>query len=278
MDDTHLPPGDESAGHPTEQFWPTAGSPGPAASGPAAPGRDGATDPQHDSRGRHRALRWSAGIATAVLVAGGGIIAGVSLAGGKPPTVTSSPAAASAPAAASPAPAPDGPHGQAAVLSATLNSAGSPVAGSLNYSAAATVRRCLAARAAARATAAQAARRACRRAALRRLALRGLALRGLHGEFTFRSRDGVRTLAFERGVIQSVSSGHNLVIRAADGTTWTWDLLPSTVVRQHGRKTGTGALAAGEHVWAGGRVRAGAKDARLLVIRPLSASPAPAPS
>ncbi len=107
--------------------------------------------------------------------------------------------------------------------------------------------------------------------------LRALALRGVHGEFTFRTRNGFKTLAFERGTIQSVSGGQDIVVRAPDGTMWTWDLTPSTVVRESGQQTSTGALAAGEQVWAGGPVVSGARDARLIVVRPQSGSAAPSP-
>ena len=109
-----------------------------------------------------------------------------------------------------------------------------------------------------------------------RVALR----RGIDGQFTFRGRGGViRTLAFERGVVQSVSSS-DVVVQAADGTTWSWDLVSSTVVRESGQKTATSAVTTGEPVWVGGPVVSGARDARLIVIRPPSApsTPAPAPS
>ena len=85
----------------------------------------------------------------------------------------------------------------------------------------------------------------------------------------------LRTLAFERGIVQS-ASGSDIVVRAADGTTWTWDLVSSTVVRESGQKTTTSALTTGEPVWVGGPVVSGAKDARLIVIRPPSGSAAPA--
>jgi hypothetical protein len=58
------------------------------------------------------------------------------------------------------------------------------------------------------------------------------------------------------------------VVRASDGTTWTWDLVSSTVVRENRAKTAETALAPGQPVWVGGPVNSGAKDARLIVIRP----------
>ncbi|HLM89286.1 MAG TPA: hypothetical protein VK284_09695 [Streptosporangiaceae bacterium] len=97
------------------------------------------------------------------------------------------------------------------------------------------------------------------------------ALGGVDGEFTFHNSTGFHTLAFERGTIQSVS-GSDVVVRASDGTTWTWLIVSDTVVRQNGSKTTASALAQGQSVFAGGPVASGAKDARLIVIRPGSSS------
>jgi uncharacterized iron-regulated membrane protein len=96
-------------------------------------------------------------------------------------------------------------------------------------------------------------------------------LGGVDGEFTFHNKTGFHTLAFERGTVQSVS-GSNVVIKAADGTTWTWQIVSDTVVRKNGAKTTTSALSAGETVFAGGPVVSGAKDARLIVIRAAGSS------
>ena len=92
------------------------------------------------------------------------------------------------------------------------------------------------------------------------------AIGGVDGEFTFHNSTGYHTLAFERGTIQSVS-GNDVVVRAPDGTTWTWLIVSNTVVRQSGGKTTTSALTAGQTVFAGGPIVNGAKDARLIVIR-----------
>ena len=97
------------------------------------------------------------------------------------------------------------------------------------------------------------------------------ALGGVDGQFTFHNKTGFHTLAFERGTIQSVS-GSDVVVDAPDGTTWTWLIVSNTVVRENGSKTTTSALSAGQTVFAGGPVVNGAKDARLIVIRPTSGS------
>jgi hypothetical protein len=90
---------------------------------------------------------------------------------------------------------------------------------------------------------------------------------GVDGTATFHNKTGFHTLSFERGIIQSVS-GSDVVIKAADGTTWTWHVVSDTVVRKNGAKTTTSALSAGEAVFAGGPVVSGARDARLIIIRP----------
>ena len=90
---------------------------------------------------------------------------------------------------------------------------------------------------------------------------------GVDGTATFHNKTGFHTLSFERGTIQSVS-GSDVVIKAADGTTWTWHVVSDTVVRKNGAKATTSALSAGETVFAGGPVVSGARDARLIIIRP----------
>ena len=90
---------------------------------------------------------------------------------------------------------------------------------------------------------------------------------GVDGTATFHNKTGFHTLSFERGTIQSVS-GSDVVIKAADGTTWTWHVVSDTVVRKNGAKTTMSALSAGETVFAGGPVVSGARDARLIIIRP----------
>jgi hypothetical protein len=90
-------------------------------------------------------------------------------------------------------------------------------------------------------------------------------LGGVDGTVTFHNKKGFHTLSFERGTIQSVSSS-DVVIKASDGTTWSWQIVSDTVVRKNGSKTTVSALSAGETVFAGGPVVNGAKDARLIVI------------
>ena len=103
-------------------------------------------------------------------------------------------------------------------------------------------------------------------------------LGGVDGTATFRNKTGFHTISFQRGVIQSVSGGE-VVVKAADGTTWAWHIVSDTVVRKNGSKATTSALSAGEEVFAGGPVVGGTRDARLIVIRPAGASrPAESPT
>ena len=133
-----------------------------------------------------------------------------------------------------------GPTGPAAVLNTALTTASTPAAPARS---ATTQRRHV-------------------RDALARLRRLG----GVDGQFTFETKAGPKTLAFERGTIASVAGG-DVVVRATDGTTWSWALVSDSVVRENGAKTTTGALSAGDLVFVGGPVVSGAHDARLVVIR-----------
>jgi len=305
MDNTYEPPdGDpKEQSRPTEQFWPLGqgpgGNPGPGYPNPGGQGprdQDGRQAPPGGQGGRPRRrhpLAWTAGLVAAAALGAGGIVAGVALAGHSSP-------AASTPAAGTAA----GPGTPGAALSTALNSADASSALALTSSSGAAVSAAGAGSAAAHPCAAalktaradrQAGHPAAARAALRAAGVRCRALRhrlfrvalrrGIDGQFTFRGKGGtIRTLAFQRGIVQS-ASGSTIVVHAADGTTWTWDLVSSSVVRESGKKTSISALTTGEPVWVGGPVVSGAKDARLIVIRPpsgssasSSASPSPAAS
>jgi hypothetical protein len=110
--------------------------------------------------------------------------------------------------------------------------------------------------------AAQARARAGALARLRRLG-------GMYGEAAF------------RGVV--TSAGADLVVKAANGTSWTWQYTGSTVVRTDGAKVSRSDLSSGEHVLLAGPVVSGARDARLVFIAAAKhpatgTAPAPSPS
>jgi hypothetical protein len=320
MDNMYPPTGD---GDPqdsrrTDQFW--TSHPGPAGGNPQDPA--GPPQPshleQHYTRDRRHALRWTVGLSLALVLAAGGVIAGVSLAS-HPPASSFSQASDSTAAhsgtsssgtSSSGTAAAGQPQSQAAALSSVLNAAGTSGALTLSSAPAATggtakaaaqpavkavaaakiraCRRALAALRAARRSGRPARIKAARAAVIahchgllrRHRLFRFVLLRGVVGQFTFRTKQGtLRTLAFERGVIES-ASGNAIVVRTVTGITETWHLVGNTVVREHGEKTSRSALTSGEPVWVGGPVISGARDARLIVIRPPSAPHAamPAPS
>ncbi len=291
MDNMYPPPGGDSREWPTQQFEPLAGQhghpepgnpqwpgggagggPSGAGGGPGGPdggsdGPDGGSDGSDGTDGgqRSRRLRRGVAIGAAAVLLCGGAAAGAALAG------------SGAPAAAGPT----GPAGPAAVLNTMLSSASSPAAFGAAAPAGpqAMAGRCQKAAARRRAagvagTAGTAgtrqAGRAVRRACGRRLR-RVRVLAGIHGQFTFETKTGPRTLAFERGVVESVSSGA-ISVRAQDGITWTWDLVNDTVVRDNGQQAARSALSDGQHVFVGGPVTSGANDARLIVIRAASSA------
>ena len=132
------------------------------------------------------------------------------------------------------------------------------------------VRACVAAARHLRATghlrAARAKLRSCLRRYLRlRLRLRQLVHRAMHGQITFATRKGPKTLVFERGAIQNVSSS-SMVVKAADGTTWTWSLASATIVTGGGHRTNLAALSAGQKIVVVGQLAAGADDARRVFV------------
>jgi hypothetical protein len=204
-----------------------------------------------------RTIRWMASLAAAGLLVGGGVALGANLTTGSSPQANLK--LVSSQAFSNQA------FSSAAVTGGTLKK---DLAG---------LRRCLAtARHLAKAGHRQAAR-AKRRACLRQyhvgrllLLRRLLRARAEHGQITFKTKKGTRTVAFERGLVQSATSS-SVVVKASDGTTWTWNLATKTVVVRaknrvvaHASAT---ALAAGERVFVVGAVVGGADNARLIIIR-----------
>jgi hypothetical protein len=250
-----------SSGH--AGYHPAGGRGGPGGHGGAAP--SGPRPPRRSKR-----IIWGAGLALVAVLAGGGAFAASQLAG------SSSPAASVS-----------GPTGQAAQLNALLDSASSPASAAAAASFAAGTS---GSGASASGTSHPCLTRAAKllgsghpheaRVALQRCRhpLRGVRLvGGIHGQFTFKTKSGYKTLAYERGQIESIS-GSDVTVQAVDGTTWTWAIVSNTVVREGGKKVATSQLSDGQQVFAGGPVVSGVYDARLIVIRPAATGTTPAPS
>jgi hypothetical protein len=209
--------------------------PQPAGAATGAPDPAGASSPAPRS-GRTRRVVTS--IAVSAVLLGGGAAIGVALTGGASAatgngSTTSSTGAALASATTT---AGSAAVGRCAKLVQRLHSHGHPVAAT----------RLLA---------------FCRNPLLR-LALVG----GAHGEMTFQTKNGPKTIAVERGTIQSVTSS-GITVLAKDGTTWTWDFVTNTVVREGGQTVTRDKLGNGETVLVGGPVVGGAHDARVIRIR-----------
>ena len=88
----------------------------------------------------------------------------------------------------------------------------------------------------------------------------------MHGQITVASKKGPKTIAFERGTVQSVSGGA-VVVKAADGVTWTWQVSSDTRLFLARHRVGAGALAAGQRVAVVGLVTGGTDQARRVLIR-----------
>jgi len=110
------------------------------------------------------------------------------------------------------------------------------------------------------------------RGRLARLAF--LARHAEHGQVTVATKNGPKTIAFERGTVQSVS-GASVVVKAADGVTWTWLVGRTTHVFLGGHRAGAPAsgdkaLADGQRIAVAGLVSDGTNQARWVLIRPPS--------
>jgi hypothetical protein len=209
-------------------------------------------------RGRLGAgARWLAGLAVAVVLAGGSVL-GVTLSGGGTPQAARAELMGSASGDNRGATA-AGATGQAMTASAGMRACVTSAKGL----------RAAGHRAAARARLHSCMRRHLRmragmRAGLVRLWL--LARRALHGQITIATKQGPRTIAFERGTIQSLS-GSSVVVKAADGIAWTWQIGGATRIVNGGQPVGSKALAAGKPVFVVGQVAGGSDEARRITIR-----------
>ena len=212
--------------------------------------------------------RWLAGLAVAVVLAGGSVL-GMSMSG------SGSPEAARAVVTGSASGTTGGGSASGGSGHPTTTSAGSGARpGRVAHRVRARLRACVASARRLRAGGHRAAARARLHSCLRRylrlraglVRLRLLARRALHGQITIAAKAGPRTIAFERGSVQSLSA-RSVVVKAADGTVWTWQIGRLTLILKAGQRVGPSALAAGQRVFVIGQVTGGADHARRVVIR-----------
>jgi hypothetical protein len=270
MDNMYPQPDDRFGDH-TLPYGLGAGPDGLGASpGMPADGRPGNADHAR-SAGRRpgRIARWAAGLGITALLIGGGSVLAVHLASAAAAGSTAL-TGLSQPASTSQASALSDLLGAPTSAGATVLSSDSAVSG-VPAGVVGALHRCVAVARYLRATGHRAAARAQLRSCIRRflrlrLRLRLRLLGGMHGQITVKTKTGTATIAFERGVIQSVTET-SIVVKAADGTTWTWDFIARTVLFHAGHRVGVAALATGQRVFVAGPIVGGADDARLILIR-----------
>ncbi len=257
MDETNTPRPGEAADGP--QAWTQ-----PLYVGGPQAGDAGRSRPPGRWRRLGRGTRWTLAVAAAIALASASLL-GVSLASGSAPSAGSSQAATAALTA----------NAALQIAGASSGGAGNPasfrVAGPAGRRAAG-ARACVQAARRRRAAGLLGAARARFLACLRRyprlrflLRLRAIVRHAEHGQVTFDTKKGPRTLVFERGTIQSGSSG-SVVVKAADGTIWTWDLTTSTVLTSGGHRVPASALEPGGTAVLVGLASGGANDARRIFV------------
>lgn len=230
MDNVNQPQGQGPQDNsPTQPSRFTPGWPGGAQGGQGYGAPPGGPQWQHSGPGpqpprpkndwKHsKRLRWTAGIAAAVLLGAGGAFGGEALASSGGSSSNAS---------------------QAVALNTALSgttSCATPVSG----------------------TPSRTGKKGCLRLRLRHV-------RGMYGQISYHASNGTETLAFERGTVVS-SSGGTLVVKAGNGTEWTWSVASSSIVRESGKSVSSSLLTSGANVFVGGQVVGSSKDARLIVI------------
>ena len=213
--------------------------------------------------------RWLAGLAVAVVLAGGSVL-GMSMSGSGSPEAARAVLTGSALGTGHPTTTSAGSVGHG--VTAAAGSGARP--GRVAHRVRARLRACVASARRLRAGGHRAAARARLHSCLLRylrlraglVRLRWLARRALHGQITVAAKAGPRTIAFERGSVQSLSA-RSVVVKAADGTVWTWEVGRVTLILKAGQRVGPSALAAGQRVFVIGQVTGGADHARRVVIR-----------
>jgi hypothetical protein len=87
----------------------------------------------------------------------------------------------------------------------------------------------------------------------------------LHGDVTVQTKNGPRTIAVQRGTVESVSSD-SIRVKSSDGFVLTWHLGKNTKVRQNKQAAELSALKANEEIGVAGGQQGNVDNARLIVI------------
>lgn len=230
---------------------------------PGMPYQPGQPQPGRPPRPRgpvHKKLRWTAGITAAVLLAAGGTLIGLKLTGSASPAAPANSASATALNTEISSLTGAAACRQSAQSGNTQgsNTPGSNTTGSSSSSNASS---------AGTSGSNQPARARCRVHRLHVLRL----IRGMYGQVSYNTPSGTRTLAFERGTIQSVSNGQ-LSVKAKNGTTWTWAVASSSVIRENSKSASSTDLLNGDSVFVAGQVSGSTKDARVVIVHPRTGS------
>ncbi len=272
MDEVNNPRTGGDPSWPTEPLWPAE---------PAPPVHEAKTAAQGSQRRARAGTHWAIGIGAVVALAAASVL-GVTLSAGGKAAAPGAVLTGSGVPGGSGSRATGGANGNSqgaaagafAFVSSGSRSGGAPAdgrAGPRACVASARHLRAMGHEAAARARLRACARRFLRthpglrgaRARLARLAF--LARHAMHGQVTVATKNGPKTIAFERGTVESVS-GASVVVKAADGVTWTWQVGTKARVFDGGSKVGASALADGQRVAIVGLVTGGTDQARRVLI------------
>jgi hypothetical protein len=87
----------------------------------------------------------------------------------------------------------------------------------------------------------------------------------LHGETVVQTKDGVKTVAFQRGTVTAISTT-SVTVKSTDGFTQTWTIGDKLDVVQHRKTVQASEVKAGAEIGIAGPKENGALTARLIVL------------
>jgi hypothetical protein len=87
----------------------------------------------------------------------------------------------------------------------------------------------------------------------------------LHGEATVQTKDGVKTIAVQRGTVTAIT-GTSVTVKSTDGFTQTWTFGPNLSVIEHRATVQPSAVKAGAEIGVAGPHEGSTYTARLIVL------------